>query len=537
MNIKAYIVLDLLIILLLASCGKSTEMRQLLEHTDSLNSEYAPLDTVSYMEKVAGYYDHWYCSDTVRLRAYYLLASVERDRGDSPLSIEHFNKAISFADTASADCDYRQVSKIYAQIALLFHKQQYPQKELEVWEKAANYAQLANDTLLYLICQDRMDAAYWTMGNRKQAIAKAQQTYSECLRLGYYKQASSSLPTLFSYHIQIHDYEGAKKEMDEYTKMSGFFDDMGKIQEGRELFYYYQGQYYEGIGKQDSALWFYRLLLTKASGLLEKEKCYKGLMSVYQRFHQADSVLKYSKLFAETNDEANRKNSANEVSRAQALYDYSNSQRIAKEKTNQLYVLSFATVLTVIFLLSVILGIFVSIKRQKESNRRKFDDVISNYSKAMHELEQLRADHQEYEQEKIAETERLRNEVAILLDKRKKDTHNAYMRLNEQHVVKQFRKYASRSEECSSENDWADLLLAVRTYLPDFYNFLLAHQSNIASQEFRVCVLTKLQFMTSEIVYLLGTSSSRISNIRNKMNMKLFNKSGSKSFDANILRV
>ena len=522
---------------LLVSCSGNAAMRALLAHTDSLNRIYAPLDTVSYMENVADYYDHWYCSDAIRMKAFYLLASVERDKGDSPLAIEHFNKSINFADTASTNCDYQQVSKIYGQIALIFHEQRYPQKELEIWKKAATYAKMASDTLLYMICQEHMVGAYWTMGAKERAFAKARNNYEECLRLGYLKQAACCLPTLFAYHLQNYDYANARTEITKYKQMSGLFDDNDRTSPKHALFYFYQGQYYEGVGKLDSALICYRKLQIRASKLLEKENCYKGLMSVFQLRQQSDSALKYSRLFAETNDEANRLNSANEVSRAQALFDYSNSQRVAKEKTKQLYALSGSVTIVVLILLLIIFRIHISKKKQKENDRRKFDNIVSKYSEAMYDMEQLKTDFKEFEQNKKMEVEHLRDELAVLLEKRKAEAYDAYKKLNDQQIIRKFREYARMSKTCSEESEWEELVSTIRIFLPDFYAFLSSHQNNTTSQEFRVCILTKLQFLTSEIVNLLGTSSPRVSNIRSKMNAKMFHNIGSKTFDANIIRI
>ena len=135
------------------------------------------------------------------------------------------------------------------------------------------------------------------------------------------------------------------------------------------------------------------------------------------------------------------------------------------------------------------------------------------------------------------EVEHLRDELAVLLEKRKTEAYDAYKKLNDQQIIRKFREYARMSKTCSEESEWEELVSTIRIVLPDFYAFLSSHQNNTTSQEFRVCILTKLQFLTSEIVNLLGTSSPRVSNIRSKMNAKMFHNIGSKTFDANIIRI
>ena len=123
-------------------------MRYLLLRAEAMNKAYFPLDSITYMDEVLDYYLSHGNRDE-RMRACYLMGSVWRDRRNSPLALQYFRDAIGEADTTATDCDYAQVSRIYAQIARLFDKQRYPQMELEQWKQAMRYALLAKDTLMY----------------------------------------------------------------------------------------------------------------------------------------------------------------------------------------------------------------------------------------------------------------------------------------------------------------------------------------------------------------------------------------------------
>ena len=66
-----------------------------------------------------------------QMLAYYLLARAYADMGESPAALEHFKLATEKADTTSKDCDYRQLSRIYGQMATLFDFQFLLDEELE----------------------------------------------------------------------------------------------------------------------------------------------------------------------------------------------------------------------------------------------------------------------------------------------------------------------------------------------------------------------------------------------------------------------
>lgn len=528
MNIKAYIVLDLLIILLLASCGKSTEMRQLLEHTDSLNREYAPLDTVSYMEKVAGYYDHWYCSDTVRLKAYYLLASVERDKGDSPLSIEHFNKAISFADTASADCDYRQVSKIYAQIALLLGKQCYPQKEIVAWEAARDYARKAKDTVLAIQTEAYRSDAYWILGQKKKAVDIAQKAYFDFLSIGQMEYAASCKSVLFAFYLEAGDYDCAKMHMDEYKKSSGFFDSHGNIAAGYELFYYYEGEYYSGMGRTDSALQCYYKVLN-STDIQQQKNAYKGLMSAYQTLDKMDSVAKYARLYTAANDSLNFSNTAREIIRAQALYDYSASLKKAKDSTARAYHLSLWVCILVIFII-IICGVYVI---QKYKSKQKITELGGLYDKTVAEWKLYKEDRTRFETEKEKEIERLRRALAAHEKHINVAIWDAEQSLHQQEIVKRFERYVVKLTK-PIDSEWKDLYGVVEKLMPNFYNKMAGYKNSLNDQQYKACILAKLGFSASSMQVLLGETKQNITNIRSRVNMKIFGDSSARTFMTNI---
>ena len=510
-------------------------MRYLLLRAEAMNKAYFPLDSITYMDEVLDYYLSHGNRDE-RMRACYLMGSVWRDRRNSPLALQYFRDAIGEADTTATDCDYTQVSRIYAQIARLFDKQRYPQMELEQWKQAMRYALLAKDTLMYIQCQEYIGDAYFLLGKEDSVLYFTQQAYEAYLKYGRKDWAAATQIVIADYYLKHDSLANAKQALDEYRNGSGFFEGDGNVSSGYEIFYYYIGEYYEKMARLDSAVFYYRKLLNYPADIMNAESGYKGLMSVYTRMHEVDSVAKYAQLFANANDTANLRNSANEISRTQALYDYSESQRIAVEKSEENQRLWLGLCVCFVMLSFGGTGIYLYERKQKTTRmlaNRKYTDLMMQYHQAMEELQSIRSNKQQFLQQKEQEIEKLQRMLAVYQE----HTHAGQWELEQsllQHdIVKRMHQHACKLA-VPSDAEWKDLQGVVEKSLPDFYAKLSANEAQFTDQEWKVCLLVKLNFIPSELTVLLNLSKQRVTNIRTRLNQKLFGESGSRTFDSNL---
>lgn len=525
-----------------AAYSRRNRMRYRLLQAEAMNKAYLPLDTLTYMDEILDYYlSHGNREE--RIRAYYLMGSVYRDQGNSPLALQYYRNAIGEADTTRSDCDYAQVSRIYAQIASLFNLQRFPQMELEQWKQATRYALLAKDTLLAIQCQEGMTGAYYYMNEEDSVLACAQRGYTGYLKYGKRDWAASVQLVMADYYLKHDSLKQAKLALAECRDYSECFDTEGNITYGSEIFYYYIGEYYEKTHQLDSALYYYRKLLNYPDDIMNLENGYKGLMSVYLRMHIADSIAKYAQLYAQANDSANIQNSANEISRTQALYNYSESQRMAAEKSEEAQ-----RSWNILWLSLVSTGIITTLlykeyRKQKnllteniQSTNRKYTYTLLQYHRAVEELNALKSDKQRFVQKKEEEIRQLRQALASYKEDTTTHTDNLAQNLLQHDTVKQMHQYAYRLV-VPSDQEWSDLVQAATVFLPDFTNKLNAYAEQITIQERMVCLLVKLNFIPSEISVLLGISKQRVTNIRSALNQKLFGEKGCRTFDDNIHRM
>lgn len=516
--------------------SRRNRMRYLLLQAEAMNKAYLPLDTLTSMNEVLDYYLSHGNRDE-RMRACYLMGSVWRDRGNSPLALQYFRDAIGKADTTETDCDYAQVSRIYAQMALLFDKQRYPQMELEQWKQAMRYALLSKDTLMYIQCQERMSSAYYLLNMEDSVVACTRRGYAAYLKYGRKDWAAATQIVMADYYLKHDSLDKAKLALDEYRYASGNFYGNGEMKPGFGLYYFYIGEYYEKASRLDSALFYYRKLLNcSLDDVMKLESGYKGLMSVYAKMHEVDSVVKYAQLFANANDTANLRNSANEISRTQALYDYSESQRIAVEKSEENQRLWIGLCVCFVMLSLGGTGIYLYNRKQKAIRmlaNRKYTDLMMQYHQAAEELQSIRSNKQQFQQQKEQEIEKLQQMLAVYQE----HTHVGQWELEQsllQHdIVKRMHQHAYKLA-VPSDAEWKDLQEIVEKSLPEFYAKLAAYEAQLTNQEWKICLLVKLNFIPSELTVLLNLSKQRVTNIRTRLNQKLFGESGSRTFDANL---
>ena len=94
--------------------SKANRYRYQLLLAKAKNQAYVPITTDSILREVAGYYDD-HGSANQKMMAHYLLGCAYRDMGDLPQALLQYEEAVAKADTASEDCDFKTLGRIYGQ--------------------------------------------------------------------------------------------------------------------------------------------------------------------------------------------------------------------------------------------------------------------------------------------------------------------------------------------------------------------------------------------------------------------------------------
>ena len=140
------------------SYSKKYRMKYYLLRAEAMNKAYVMMDTLQNLPEVLAYYQsHGTAGDM--MAANYVMGSVYRDRGNSPMALKYYLDAVSKLDTTNIN-DVRQASRIYAQIASLFHDQRLPQRAIGVWHKTIKLAMMCGDTLMAAEPFEKMAYSY-----------------------------------------------------------------------------------------------------------------------------------------------------------------------------------------------------------------------------------------------------------------------------------------------------------------------------------------------------------------------------------------
>ena len=522
------------------SYSKKYRMKYYLLRAEAMNKAYVMMDTLQNLPEVLAYYQsHGTAGDM--MAANYVMGSVYRDRGNSPMALKYYLDAVSKLDTTNIN-DVRQASRIYAQIASLFHDQRLPQRAIGVWHKTIKLAMMCGDTLMAAEAFEKMGYSYAIMNQHDTARRIAKAAYVKYKKLGQERYAAGSLSYLIMDYLKKGNLHQAKQYINEYIHHSGLLDANGNMLPGHEFFYYCQGYYYELYSMPDSAIYYYRKLVDTSKDIGDTEYGYQGLASTYLALGKADSVFKYSKLCTEASDSAIIRHSADEINRMQALYDYNESRELAYKKSAEAENWRMAVM---VMLLAAVVVLMAYARFKMLRNRRacemrivksKYENTVKQYAQAVSEREMLESDLEKFKAANNEEISHLKESIAALSGVKAKYLKGPDQLLIEHDLLKAIRKLAAQGKPMPSPMH-EELMNLVSSLMPDFYAFVTQSDISLNDREIDVCVLTRLRFMPSETASLLDITKQRVTNLRSELNKRIFHKSGARSFSANILRI
>ncbi|MBO5185703.1 MAG: hypothetical protein J6B91_01445 [Prevotella sp.] len=523
-------------------CSHSQLMRYELLKAKAINkSDMHVFTSDSTVKRLVSYYDS-YGSRNEQMLTRYLLGSVYRDLGDAPRALECYRNAVEMADTTSADCDYYTLCRVHGQMAYLFHEYSSPEYEIEELRKAIDYSWKSKDTINALLAYESLGVAYYTKNEKDSLISIGLKVSRLYEKYGHHDFAVGALCPILTLFLDRKEYDKAKSIIDKLESESGKFDEYGNITVGNELYYDSKGRYYNGIGNLDSALYYFRKMAKSSDDMMCKEAYCRGLMNCYLAYNEPDSVAKYALLYCQQNDSAAVVRSSEEINRAKSLFDYNIAQTKMKKKTKEAE--NYKKMLFGIICILVVLAylLYKLIKRRKrimmqklKETNEKYVSLLSKYANTKKELLRAYSYEEQYRIEKEKELQELRNIVA------KYQTGKLDMSLfeNEQELlfhplVNKLHERATKAEKASIiELD--ELRNVMEHWLPDFVKFI--RYKALSHREMAVCMLIRMCFLPSEIAVLLDVRPQSMTNIRTKINNKLFEAKGAKTLDENIRRL
>ena len=402
--------------------GRHFRMQYLLHRTNAVSKTSERFTTDSLVKELADHFDS-HGTTNERVLAHYLLGLAYSDMGEAPRAINSFQDAIDAADTTVSDFNYGTLSCAYSQMATIYHRQLLLTNEIGARKKASHYAFRANQVQWALYDEAMSAGAYILLNKKDSAEIILKSALEQYQKYGYTQEALRYSKTLM--HLLLESPQRlpeAKALMDQFEAESELFDEQHELPPTQRQYYDYKGKYYEGINKLDSAEYYYRKIFHPGMSFVAQDPMYRGLLSVFSKLHQSDSIAKYAMLYCMANDSSIAIKDRDQVAQMAALYNYNNMQKEAeqeREKTRETRAILAVFILFAFLLIAVLSWIYFK-KQQKK--KQQICQLESDLKKAMQtrrevqeELKQLKS--QDYESV-IAANEKKESEKIFPLDLR-----------------------------------------------------------------------------------------------------------------------
>ncbi|MBQ8711861.1 MAG: hypothetical protein IJ551_03425 [Prevotella sp.] len=538
---KSIFCLPLLTILLLSACysGQRREMLALLDEADSLNRAYAPLPSDSVLRQAADFFDrHGSANDQVR--AHYLLGCAYRDQGQAPEALQAYQDALDRADTLSSDCDFQRLMAVYGQMATLYHLQNLPHDELKCYHLYKQLAIRENDTLKYIHSCEVASKSYDLLGDTVKMLATLEEARQLYEQAGYHEWAVQTLAPSIYVEICRGNLATARLLMQQYESESGLFDSSGSIVTGCETYYYFKGLLYLCCDSLDQAETYMRRL--QLAG--ERVNAYRGLVKIYHRRRQIDSLYKYSLLFEAANDSVALSRQTSVIHQASTLYDYQSHKIKAERAVAQKKIAEVTTALILILAVVALLLLWLFYHRYINRKKEAYRDLLYELNDARRSLQKIEKEYAllQQNQDSLAEKKQmeilhLKNEIAKHEQRWSALSYESKRAaMQENRLVTRLRKYARGNNRVLPPNaaDWLELLDSFREGLPAVFAVLHEKGSELSLREQQVLMLHILKFTTSEMAVLLELSAQSVSNLKANINQKMYGKKTASQLDANL---
>ena len=523
--------------------SRASKMKFALLKAKARNKLYLPADS-AMLETLAEYYDnHGTAND--RMLTQYIIGCSYIDRNDAPRALQSFQDAIEMADTTDTECDYGTLSRIYSQMSNILNDEMSFTYALEAGKKSIRYALAAKDTFNAISGYSYLTASYYfTQPDSVLSVnLKAAEMYKEH---GYIQDAAATYGIPIFLLIEKGKLKEAKPYMDLYETYSGIYDSKTKTtKKGHEIYYYVKGMYYVLTHNLDSAEYFARKELRTTSDFDNRQGAAKCLYMIYKKKRQTDSIIKYAEMWNAATDSAYANMSTTHLQQMRAKYDYSQSERIAERNAAEA---TRMKLLAAIFVLALVLSLFFILFIMQ---KRKKDAAIAKQLNAKNALYLLLLDKKEKE---LREAQNAKQVNEILIKEKVAEVKNLQDKLSELHGLSietdidrdkniheaaiTYHLHEIASSGCKAkQSDIDELQKLFETNMQHFIAALNKY-NRLNKTETTICCLVKLNFIPSEIGCLLNISPQSLTNIRKRLNKKIFGvDGGAKDLDYKVRKL
>ena len=526
--------------LLLTGCGgNKAGMLQQLEQLEQQNHSGQPMLNDSLAEDLVNYFDR-HGSANERMRSRYILGRTYYCLGELPRALELYNEAASCADTTSADCEYKVLSRIHAQSAIIFNLQVQPRSQLQELRLAEYYAWKGKDTIQAIECYAQQGDAYYFLHDPDSVVLFKEGASHMFCEIGREDRAAQALSSAITMLVEKGDIAKARKFSYLYETKSGLFND-GNIVSGREIYYYAKGRLLLADHQLDSAEYFFRKELRDGKDANNQIAGNKGLQLVYEQRRIPDSIAKYAKLSYELNDSAYSLSEMQNLQKFQASYNYNHKKELAEKESRKAQAAFLGAVIVACLLVITIMVClyYIITKRQTKEKYIQKATALERAQSDLLELRQENVNASSLIERRDKELQELQAEMAKVKKQSERNAATLESCLDQAPITIRMRGLLEQNPvQSATTDDFRQLRMLINEEIPSFYKTLNTPNCSLRPIEYEVCLLLRCHFQPAEICKLTDRSDSYISNLRKAILKKCFNITGSPSdLDQRILAI
>ena len=520
--------------------GERVRMYYHLLCVKARDKAYLPHTSDSLVLEVLRYYE-----DKRDLRhlpeAYYYAGRVASDLGDAPQALDYFQRAL---DAMPEDGMIYLRDRVVSQMGTLFSAQGLYKEALKMYKKSLQCSEELKDSVGVIYSLRDIAYAYWCLGQNDSVLPCYNRAHRWSVKWGNPELIGLINIQLADHYLEKGLYDSVRIYLPrDFTYLSG---------ENRNAAYAINAYYYEALGRQDSATYYYTQLLNNGD-VYAKALAARYLMQQATLNHASKEVAVSQDTYLKYADSVQYLTKTEAVARMHSLYNYRLREREnmrllrvnLKQNTNLLFTLLIIVGGLLLFIIywryqrqsqKIWKACLTKWKQRKEKVEEESRRHKEMYEQQIHSLENQLEEEQRKSQEREEELLKLTFELQYQLEAfrmlKKKELSN----IQETPIYKALvKKLASPLGKVKvSKQEWKDLEVAIQSFDPNFLQKLKQLNYLFREVEWQICLLLKAGFTPSQIGVLLeGTSVQTISTKRKRMAEHLLddNRHSPKDFD------
>ena len=455
---------------------------------------------------------------------YHYAGSIYRDLQDTPRALEHFFKAIDYANENPKECDSVMLANTYSNINYLqFKVQNFNEalkaalKELEITKKAKS-----NPTIPF----SHLGAVYQELNKNKEAEAALDSTFKHIIQASIKDSLNQELLVIIlENYLDLGNLSKAKECM---KLIKG---DPLKGEPSFSCIAY--GEYYRALGMNDSAAIYFKRLLDDGADIYYKYDAAKLLFGMYNKVGDHEKARQYAGAYmglSDSLDFGKRQEMAASVNNAYQYHlDQKKEQNLKDEKeryknTTIIAILAASLLASVGYILNFkrkvkhqkeIAALSSELQRvsdngkqlRKEIKRKEKELTASKESlkKSSDELDDIKKKLQLVNQELAENSDALKKTEQQLEEKKEQNKtfikllHQSEFEVNAEDIIRAVRE-ASKGKKEMTLAEWKQLYQAVDELYPTFHETILKQPERVSDKEMQFLYLLRIGLSKHQIM-------------------------------------